>query len=247
MVRLFLLAPACLLLTGCLEIDFHNENFKESFHFSYDLEANGTVSIDTHNGEIEVVGQDDNKVEIDGEKYASNERDLKAITIHQQNTPSKVQVDAGQSDWLSNTGVRFRVRVPKQAQVNATTSNGRITVREISGAAQMHTSNGRIEGEQLSGKADAETSNGRIELSYSKPPTGEIRARSSNGLIRLRLPEGSNAHIDAAGSNSRVTSEFNLRGRVREEHNHLEGDLGNGGPLVSLTTSNGSISIQKGF
>jgi hypothetical protein len=56
---------------------------------------------------------------------------------------------------------------------------------------------------------------------------------------------GTNARISARTSNSSIATEFDLRAHGEISRNRLEGDIGSGGPLIDLSTSNGSIHILK--
>jgi hypothetical protein len=57
--------------------------------------------------------------------------------------------------------------------------------------------------------------------------------------------DGINARISAHTSNSSIDTEFELRAQGELSKNRLEGTIGNGGPLIDLNTSNGSIRLLK--
>ncbi len=127
------------------------------------------------------------------------------------------------------------------------TSNGGIRVEINQGALAASTSNGRINAQIA--KSDAlqpvrlESSNGRIDLSLDA--VREVRANTSNSSIVVHLPESAGAQIRARTSNSSITTDFTeLSPRVTAKHS-LEGTLGSGGPLIDLSTSNGSIKLLK--
>jgi DUF4097 and DUF4098 domain-containing protein YvlB len=156
------------------------------------------------------------------------------------------------------TGVKGKLEV--------TTSNGRIEISSHAGAAHLKTSNGRIKVEGTNGPLDAQTSNGRIEaqlgqleagsavrlatsnggidLSLARIHDNEVSARTSNSGIQLRLPADANAHLKAATSNGRIDSDLTLRTSDFTK-NHCEGDLGQGGALIDLKTSNGRIKLLR--
>ena len=150
--------------------------------------------------------------------------------------------------------------------LDARTSNGSIEAREGSGARYLHTSNGRIDAEAGKGVVEAGTSNGSIHVLLTQPDPDhavrlessngsvdltmdaarEVRATTSNSSITIHMPADSNAHLKAHTSNSSISSDFdvNVHGGELSKH-RLEGDIGKGGPLVDLATSNGSIKILK--
>lgn len=140
----------------------------------------------------------------------------------------------------SNGTVRVsRLRGPLEAQ----TSNGAIEASNQTGNATLHTSNGSIRVEMNKGALDATTSNGHIELTLDG--MREVRASTSNSSIVLRLPNAANARIRAHTSNSSVTSDFDVMTHGTLSKHSLEGTLGSGGPLIDLSTSNGSIKLLK--
>lgn len=267
MLRAFALIPA-LLLTGCVEVDLGaSDRYRADFHYSYDLKPGGRISIDNSNGEIEVVGWDQEKVEITGEKYANTQERLDDLKIDIRNQSDLIEIRAigyPHGGWFSNTGARFTLRVPRSAHLDRlASSNGRIDVRDMDGGARLHTSNGRIVADRVKGGIEAETSNGRIdihdaegtvsahtsngpiEVGMLKAPSDNLRAQTSNGSITLRLPPDTGARVDATTSNSRITTDFDISGHARIDRHRLTGDIGKGGPSIDLHTSNGAIRIQR--
>ena len=166
----------------------------------------------------------------------------------------------------SNGAIRIERLI---GELDARTSNGGIEVVALDGNANLHTSNGSIRAEATHGSFEAgtsngsinaqlkdpaatwpvriESSNGRIELALQAKQLPEVRASTSNSSITLRLPANANARIRAYTSHSSVTSEFDeLRfDDSRRRHSELHGAIGTGGPLLDLSSSNGSIKILK--
>jgi len=64
---------ALLALAGC-DIDeafADSQRFTEDFHHSYALKSGGRFELESFNGSVEISGWDQDKVEINGTKYAS--------------------------------------------------------------------------------------------------------------------------------------------------------------------------------
>jgi DUF4097 and DUF4098 domain-containing protein YvlB len=158
--------------------------------------------------------------------------------------------------------------------LNARTSNGGIYLRDFDGNARLQTTNGGIEAETSHGSFEAETSNGKIEATLNDPAANwpvklhttnghialsikssklpDVRAESSNSSIVVRLPASVNARVRASTSHhSSITSDFDtlMRSGDDEDRRHrrsdVEGTIGGGGPLIDLSTSNGTIKILK--
>ena len=151
-----------------------------------------------------------------------------------------------------------------QGNLDATTSNASIEITDVTGNAILRTSNGSIRGEASKGTFEAHTSNSSIDVRLTDPSDQPVRAESSNGHIDLtmnavrevrasssnssisvRLPASANARVRARTSNSSITTEFDVKTSGTQAKNSLDGTIGSGGPLVDLSTSNGSIKILR--
>jgi hypothetical protein len=152
-----------------------------------------------------------------------------------------------------------------KGELNVETSNGGVDLLEIDGPAQVRTSNGRIHADGVRGGFEATTSNGSIQavldrtkgsvrlqssngsIDLAMPPDSQsdVRARTSNSSITVHLPGEVNTRLIASTSNGHITSDFELRTRGEISKHHLEGTIGNGGSLLDLGTSNGSIRIVR--
>ena len=134
--------------------------------------------------------------------------------------------------------------------VTARTSNGRVSVDEMKGALDAATSNGSITASLLETPPDRplrfSTTNGGVEINLRQAPRSEIRAQTSNGGITVRLPADTNARISASTSNSSITNEFPLAGSDSSvTKRRVEGRIGNGGPVIDISTSNGTIRLLR--
>jgi hypothetical protein len=152
-----------------------------------------------------------------------------------------------------------------KGSLNAETSNGPVELQDIDGAVEVRTSNGHVRAEGIRGAFDAITSNssihaaldkvdgavrvqstnGGIELSLPPDAQSAVRAHTSNSGITLHLPGEVNARLSAETSNASISSDFEMRVRGEISKHHIEGSIGNGGPLIDLSTSNGQIRIMK--
>lgn len=145
------------------------------------------------------------------------------------------------------------------------TSNGAVRVNNSKGPLDIETSNGGIDVNDHAGAVTGRTSNGHIRVDLSNPEQGKaVRLESSNGGITLKmrslngnnirmstsnaridltLPENANAQLRASTSNGSFHTDLPVQGNITK--NHADGKIGSGGPYVELSTSNGSINLQK--
>ena len=154
-----------------------------------------------------------------------------------------------------------------RGSLEAQTTNGTVELDGIEGSASVRTSNGRVRAEKLNGSLEAYTTNGGITAEIAKSERGrpvkvgttngsvdlrvgsplaeEVRASTTNGSITVKLPSDIKARVLAHTSNSSISTDFEVQTQGALSKNHLEGTIGSGGPLLDLTTSNGSIRLVK--
>ena len=167
---------------------------------------------------------------------------------------------------LRTSNAEIRVQALR-GSLDAQTSNGSVELIDVDGDAKAHTSNSHIRTEGLRGSLEAGTSNGGINARLEQVPAGrpvrlettnssvelslpanfanDLRVSTSNGGITLHMPYQLNAHVTARTTNSSISSDFEVKMQGDFSKNRLEGVIGNGGPLIDLSTSNGSIRLLK--
>jgi DUF4097 and DUF4098 domain-containing protein YvlB len=165
----------------------------------------------------------------------------------------------------SNGSVRLRKLA---GRLEVKTSNGAIEGEDLECEAVLRTSNGAIRIGRMSGSVDATTSNGSINVRIDKPgprqpmrfessngsievafeslADNDVRANTSNSSITLRLPAAARARLRAHTSHGSIHSDFDVatKGSTLEK-NELDGEIGGGGPLLNLSSSNGTIRVLK--
>jgi hypothetical protein len=134
-----------------------------------------------------------------------------------------------------------------EGEVKAHSSNGHIRVDGLRGSLDAGTSNSSIHAklEQASGPVRLESSNGSIEVALPPDASVAVRANTSNNSITVHAPGTVNARLVARTSNGSITSDSELRMHGEFDRHHMDGLIGNGGPLIDLSTSNGNIRLLK--
>jgi DUF4097 and DUF4098 domain-containing protein YvlB len=244
-------------------------DYREDFSKTLPLKAGERFSLDNVNGAVTVSTWKEDKVEIKAVKVARNdEKDLKDVEIRVEQSAGHVSVKA---IWPKfhlhfNVNVDFEIKVPEgvildevetvNGEVEVTgrfgraavgTTNGSVSVEDASGELKAYTTNGGIQISRFEGKLDAETTNGNIRLEGLTFKDG-IAAETTNGSITLAIasPETLNANLLARTTNGHITVDFpvTLKNLTQSKH-RVEATIGQGGPEISLETTNGSIRITK--
>lgn len=132
------------------------------------------------------------------------------------------------------------------AGADATTSNGGISLEDTGGYVELHTSNGAVNLERHDGGVTANTSNGNIDCDIVELGGRESATLStSNGNVTLSLPPDVSTRFDATTSNGQVSvTGFADVTYTVNEPTHKAGRIGEGDSEVTITTSNGNITIR---
>lgn len=122
--------------------------------------------------------------------------------------------------------------------------NGTIRVDTASGPVVINTDFGDIE--ILNGQLcdlNLETQNGDINYKGSLG-AGPHYLTAKFGDISLGLPPDSTINLDAQTAFGDINNEFDITTSGKVQDNHLTGTINNGGAVVNLNTSNGTITLN---
>lgn len=129
--------------------------------------------------------------------------------------------------------------------LQAETAGGSIEIGKAKGRVKAHTSGGGITVQEAAGKVDAHTAGGSIRVGLTSSPEEDCVLETAAGSIHLQLPSTASAEIDASTSAGRVSSDLPVTVKGEVKSSSLRGQLGNGGKLVKLRTSGGSIRLES--
>ena len=118
---------------------------------------------------------------------------------------------------------------------------------DASGELEAGTTNGEVRVSRFEGRIEADTTNGNIRLEGVGFKDG-VTAETTNGSITLAIasPESLNADLRAGVTNGHITVDFPVTlQNLSKSKRRVEGRIGQGGPEISLHTTNGSIKLTK--
>jgi len=247
---------------------------QETQHFTLAFAPGQTFVLANSNGPVEIAGSADGEIHIEAVKkrndtllgpWLGGAGALDAVEVRVQEEATGIRAEtvvlrAGEARGVS---VGYTVRLPRRAGLEISTQNGAVTIRDIEGQVRAASQNGALKVSQLVGGLTAKTSNGSIEATEvagrvtATTSNGAIRVRhplelsldeeifceTSNGTISLALGAGSGFELDARTSNGRIGCDF-AHERLAAPRNQLRTRVGNGGPKVTLSTSNGTIQVS---
>ena len=213
-----------------------------------DSGAGAIVVDDLHNGGIRVEGWDRNSIEIRAkvqlwDRYGepSHARDVR-IDVD----GTRLSADGPSGIKGSGWSVSFRLMVPRYSDLELSTHNGGIAIREVDGQIRFRTHNGGVKLTGLSGEVQGRTQNGglRVQLDGRGWRGEGLDVLTQNGGIRVDIPEGYAADFTTGTTNGRLEVDFpvTVKGEIGRR---LDLKLNGGGAPVRIMTTNGGVELRE--
>ncbi len=215
------------------------------------LPAGGLLAVDARpNGGIEVHGWDRDEVRLRVKIVVTADSEAEArdmageVRVETAGTVRAVGPGRSRSHgWYAS----FRLDVPRNAQLRLQADNGGLHLGQVAGDVELHTVNGGLHVDHVGGHVHGETVNGgvHVALSGSEWQGQGLELRTTNGGLHLEIPAGYNARLEAGTVNGGVDSDLPLTTRGHHAGGRIETDLGHGGRLIRVETTNGGLRLQR--
>lgn len=118
-------------------------------------------------------------------------------------------------------------------------------IQQANGPTRITTNNKQIECAQMYGDVRIENKNGDVTVS-SASPMGTIFIQNQKGAINFSAPPNAGFNVDAHTNDGEIETDFPLSVNGGENDKSLNGQVGKGGPKVTLTVTHGDIHLSKG-
>jgi len=241
----------------------------DEWNKSYQVGNNPTLHVETNDASIEVTRGVSNTiaVHIVADGYTVNSSGVR-VTEHQDADKVELNVHVP-NQWgihfSMHQGVRVEIQVPPQTAldlhsgdghilVNGTTGqarldtgDGHITVQNFNGNLQGHTGDGHMSIDGVFTNLDLRTGDGHIDLTVhpgSKMASGWL-IHTSDGRVEAKLPDDLAAELYAHTGDGHIQLDMPVTVSGSIEHTRIRGKINGGGPLLEITTGDGSITIAK--
>jgi DUF4097 and DUF4098 domain-containing protein YvlB len=124
---------------------------------------------------------------------------------------------------------------------------GELRMSNVSGPVHFEGGSRDVQATDVSNALDLTIENGDIQITATKSPLAKIDAHSRHGDITLTVPENTAFQLNASTAQGEVENSFGeaLRSSSEGRRATITGQTGSG-PLVSLTTNRGTVSVRKG-
>ena len=265
LLRRFL--PAVLLLAvACL----YTYKFEAEETHTYPAAGVTALSAATQDGGVSVTAAADTLFTVNVRKYAYGkdkadaEQSITNVVYTGAVVGTELQVKADMPSGPRPYGAAFTITAPETAAVSiqttngaitvsnavgdvaAVTTNGAITLTGTDGTAVLATTNGALEVDVHRGGVDGKTTNGAVDCDLAAlGPVEDVILQTTNGTVTLLLPADVSAIVDATNTGAAIAilGFTSVVYDVQEEH-HVRARIGSGASSVTITTTNGSITVR---
>ena len=263
------LGTCCCINIGCFGMQ---AKYERTVRLSSPMSPGSSFEARTHNGSIKIAGADitDCNLTATITARAKTEEDAKELA---EQTKVKLQpfgdglivkIDKPTSLRNQSVSVSLDVQVPNESdleltthngsvvirnitgRLDCTTHNGKITANQVSGTAELITHNGSVNCREISGDSRLRTHNGGIKVYYSKAASSvcDISLITYNGGIELETPSNFSGEFDASTHNGSIRTDLPITIVGKVSKSKLRGKIGSGQGKLHLETHNGSIRVK---
>lgn len=222
------------------------------------LEENPPIHQDSNNIRIEYA--DVHNISVDYEITVPVDTELRSHTGSGDQTVSGLK---GRFELESGSGDLRLDRL--SGEMHFHTGSGNIRANGLSGPIYARAGSGDLEFEESgTGDADIETGSGNISLKglagglSAQAGSGDInidgspkeswRVHTGSGNVHLRVPSEAAFDVELATSSGEATINHpvstTVQGKVQEGHKTVTGKVRGGGPLLSVHTGSGDVSVD---
>jgi hypothetical protein len=216
--------------------------------------AIGRLNVDANrNGGLTVKGWMRNEVLVRARVEASAENEGAAANMTsrvsidsnggQVRATGPESVDNNNSSW----SVSYEIFVPQNTDLTATARNGGINISDVRGQIRFEATNGGVHLKRLAGDVSGSTVNGGIqaELAGTIWDGRQLEVTTRNGGVNVTMPPSYSARIQAESERGGFQSDFPVTVQGNARPRRLDFNVGAGGPLIHVTTTNGRVSFAR--
>jgi hypothetical protein len=254
-----------LLCLSAFSLSAHADEWNKTFQVG----NNPSLHVDTNDASIEITRGVSNTINahIVAEGVSIGNTGVR-VTERQDADKVDLQVHVP-NEWgfhlNMHRGVRVEIQVPPQSTLDLHSGDGHIAVTGVAGQARLDTGDGHIDVKDFNGglrahtgdghmtidgvfsDLDLRTGDGHVDLTVrpgSKLTNGWL-IHTSDGRVEAKFPQDLAAEIYAHTGDGHIQLDLPVTVNGSIENSRIRGKLNGGGPLLEVTTGDGSIHIAK--
>lgn len=239
---------------SCEANERNNERKRACDLREYRMAPTGRITLSTHNGGVDIKGWTSSEVLVRARvEVYTPQNGLAPETYLPQ-----IQVVTGggqirtiepsvkpEGTWFT---VGYEVFVPHQTNLDLSSHNGGVSVRDVKGEIRFDTHNGGVNLARVAGNVEGSTHNGGINVDLDGPrwDGNQLLLETNNGGVNVRVPESYSARVEMSTRNGGMKTDFpvTMTGELKRTKD-MSFNIGSGGALIRLKTHNGGVSLRK--
>ncbi|MBN2409376.1 MAG: hypothetical protein JXE07_06530 [Candidatus Aminicenantes bacterium] len=254
LIGLLVSSTACVIAVVERSGEGHSWPVRGEYQETLDLEAGGAIILENSDGDIEISGWEEERVDITAYRrrdlppsaglYFSGKR-FALPDIRSQRTGDAVKIRTEAEDRKEGSRVHYILKVPRSVRLERIVNGrGDILISDLYGRIVVAARKGRVAVENFSGTLDIQLESGGVEAELLDPrPEDSVRIKVGRGDIVVYLePEiAARFSLEAPGGN--ISSEIDLNQPLPARA--ISTTTGEGGISVELTALQGDVKIRK--
>lgn len=244
------------------EVGFQKEEGEEYIDGSYDR-----LEVKNMAGEIRIQGWDEDRIRVKYTKRGPTEQSIRNLKIRVEGSGNTLHIarDTFQKNVRNTGAVSFEIFIPENiTHITAESVSGDIEITDVvSGISQdLKTVSGKIKASRtadliarstsgsvyffFSGKKlSVRTVSGNIRGTIPSPKKGsDVELVSVSGSVQVDADKSLDADVSLSSVSGTISCDFPLSASLKKK-NRLEGKIGSGNIPFRVSTTSGSIKIQK--
>jgi hypothetical protein len=257
---------------GCVDIAAGQPNVVDSVEKRFAVTGTPFLDIDTFDGRVEVSTWDRSEVVVLVEKLAIDKAAAENIVVQMNQEGDRITVSARDTRGnrfhfpFDSTSARITITAPANSSVDASTGDGRVDIRDVTGPVRVRTGDGSIRLSGVRGDVDASSGDGSIVVDgviqrlKARSGDGSVRVRAApgttvtsgwnidtgDGSVTVDVPDGFSAQLDATTGDGRVAvRDLPFDGEQRHNRQSARGRIGEGGGSITIRSGDGSIVVRR--
>jgi DUF4097 and DUF4098 domain-containing protein YvlB len=251
--------------------DITGNNFTFDEHEEATVPDGSTIEIVNLFGDVKVRSSDNDLISLDVKKTirASDkdeaERLSKDFTFSISNDGDKYRIASDRVTPRQRYKSSLVLKIPKRSRLRVSNRNGNVEVadlsgnqdisnrfgavevRQVTGDVTVSNSFGRITVENVHGRVEVQARNSDVFMSFDKRVQKDVQLSTRFGKVTIELPSDSSFRIDAHTQFGRIDSDFESLQKSRSDvaKESAQGQIGQGGPQITISTLNGNIHLVR--
>src|SRR5580658_4451389 len=222
--------------------EIREQSYASIGRLNVDSGRNGAVSVKgALRGDVLV------RARIDTEANSEASAAIMASQVSIDGSGGQVRANGPQTGENSSWSVSYEIFVPQTTDLTVKTHNGAIAISDIRGNLRFDVNNGAVRLKRVAGDVGGTTVNGAIqaELVGGVWEGRQLEIGTHNGAVTVTMPSYYSAHIQAETGNGGIQSDLPMTLSGDLHPKKVDFNLGSGGPLIHITTGNGSIKLKR--